>query len=201
MKSNLKMLALGDSYTIGELVKPEERWTHQLIEMLKLKHIYFSEPQTIATTGWTTDELHAAINRGRPPHDFDLVSLLIGVNNQYRGRTLENYKHEFETLLEEAITFASNRPSRVIVLSIPDWGVTPFCLEHGGNPEKVATEIDAFNLINLEGSNTHGVHYVDITPISRNPDPSLLVSDLLHPSGVQYKLWAEATLPLLINQF
>jgi lysophospholipase L1-like esterase len=186
-----RFLALGDSYTIGEGVLVSDRWPVQLVERLRRANRPFDEPQIIAVTGWTTSELLSAIARQRPIGPFDLVSLLIGVNNQYRGRGLGEYGQEFPQLLEESIALAGNRPQNVLVLSIPDWGVTPFAA--GRDRAQIATEIDAFNEINREASSRVGVHYVDVTPSSREAaaDRSMWTGDGLHPSAKLYTRWAE----------
>lgn len=186
----MRFLALGDSYTIGESVTEAERWPNQLAQLLKADQLAV-EVTIVAQTGWTTDELDTAIDRANPQGPYDLVSLLIGVNNQYRGRDANQYHTEFRQLLERAITFAGGEPGRVIVLSIPDWGVTPFA--GGRDPEQIAQEIDTFNAINKTEAEMAGVAYVDVTPISRQAtfDPELIAGDGLHPSGKMYGAWAE----------
>ena len=141
----LRYLALGDSYTIGEGVADSERWPVQLARALRADGLGVDDPQIIATTGWTTDELQAAIDRAAPTPGFDLVTLLIGVNNQYRGRPLDEYLRQFQGLLEHAIALAGGRARRVVVLSIPDWGVTPFAVASGRDVAQIAAQIDAFN--------------------------------------------------------
>lgn len=192
----MNYLALGDSYTIGEGVAADERWPHQLAALLRADGLALSDPQIIATTGWTTDELSAAIDRANPQGTYELVSLLIGVNNQYRGRDREEYRAQFAALLARAIAFAGGDPSRVVVLSIPDWGVTPFAALR--DRAAIASEIDAFNAINRDEADKAGVHYVDVTPISRQAaqEPSLLAADGLHPSGTMYAAWAALALPV-----
>ena len=184
-------LALGDSYTIGEAVPEKECWPMQLVEMLNDAGKPFSKPQIIATTGWTSDELIAAIKIEKPQGPFDLVSLLIGVNNQYRGYSKEVYAKEFEDLLNQAIDFAGGIAIHVVVVSIPDWGATPFAKDR--NIGEIAKEIDEYNTINREISLQKGVHYVDITPGSRLSlsDYSLVTTDELHPSGKEYLKWTE----------
>lgn len=190
----IRYLALGDSYTIGESVAEAERWPNQLAELLKTKDISI-EVTIIARTGWTTDELWEGIQSVAIDPPYDLVSLLIGVNNQYRGRDIEEYREGFVFLLNKAIEYAGGDPNRVIVLSIPDWGVTPFA----GNRDskKIAIEINQFNAINEGESRNAGVHYVDVTPISREAvtDSLLIASDGLHPSGKMYAEWARLALP------
>lgn len=194
----VRYLALGDSYTIGESVPEAERWPNQLSDFLAVEGIR-TEVTMIARTGWTTDELWEAIQAReiRPP--YDLVSLLIGVNNQYRGYDIDKYRDEFVFLLTKSIEYAGDDRNRVIVLSIPDWGVTPFA--RGRDTTQIANEIDAFNAVNREESYKAKVHYVDVTPISRQAvnDPSLIASDGLHPSGKMYAAWAQLALPTAVE--
>jgi lysophospholipase L1-like esterase len=193
-KQSLRYLALGDSYTIGESVAENERWPNQLAMMLAGKNIQ-TEVTIIARTGWTTDELWQGIQADSPQGIFDLVTLLIGVNNQYRGYDIVEYREQFRFLLGKSIEYAGGDANRVIVLSIPDWGVTPFA--SGRDREQIAKDIDAFNLVNQEEAEKAGVHFVNVTPISRDAvnDLSLIASDGLHPSGKMYSEWAELVLP------
>lgn len=187
-------LALGDSYTIGESVPLSENFPNQTARMMKTDTTEL-QVRIIAKTGWTTDELEAGIVTANTASSllgtYDFVSLLIGVNNQYRGRSVASYKSEFEQLLIKAIQFAGNRPERVVVLSIPDWGVTPFAT--GRDRAQIAAEIDAYNAANKQISLQYAVHYIDITPWTREAanDPTLLAADGLHPSGKEYTRWAE----------
>lgn len=185
--SAIRYLALGDSYTIGESVAESERWPNQLASVLRQSGKNVADPTIIARTGWTTDELSKAIDDAAPAASWDLVSLLIGVNNQYRGRDAEQYRKEFVVLLRRAIQLARGNAGRVVVVSIPDWGVTPFAKDR--DRAKIAREIDLYNAINREESQRLGVIYVDITPVSREPDPDLVAGDGLHPSGKQYAAW------------
>lgn len=193
-ESVLHYLALGDSYTIGEMVPAAENFPNQTIQFLAAKNLA-ADVRIIAKTGWTTDELSAGIEaagREQPFHEnYDRVSLLIGVNNQYRGRPVDDYRREFERLLKQAIDFAGNQPEHVVVVSIPDWGVTPFAA--GGNPAQIALEIDAYNMVNRELAESYRVHYLDITPWTREAAgmPDLVAGDELHPSGKEYRRWAE----------
>ncbi|MAT99866.1 MAG: lysophospholipase [Anaerolineaceae bacterium] len=193
----LRFLALGDSYTIGESVAESERWPVQLVAALRQEDINISDPQIIAKTGWTTAELTAGIKQAEPQGPYDLVSLLIGVNNQYRGLSQEAYRDEFVDLLNTAVSLANNNPNRVFVVSIPDWGVTPF----GQNRDfrEVSAAIDTFNAINREETEQHGIIYIDITEISRRvpDDSSLIAGDGLHPSGEMYRLWVEEMQPAI----
>lgn len=188
----LRFLALGDSYTIGEGVPSSDRWPMQLAALLRRDGCDIADPELVATTGWTTDELAVGIEAASPAGRFDLVSLLIGVNNQYRGRSLDQYRDDFRDLLGQAIAFAGGEPSRVVVLSIPDWGVTPFATDR--DRVRIADEIDAFNAVNGEEAVLAGAHYVDITGDSR-AHPDEVMADGLHPSGAAYERWAELTLP------
>ncbi len=188
-------LALGDSYTIGQSVSEAERFPNQTVQILRSQNIKINDPKIIATTGWTTKNLLDAINAVTLPTNYDVVSLLIGVNNQYQGRSLDEYKSEFTLLLNRAIDYAGNKPLHVFVLSIPDYSVTPFA--SGSNKTKIATEIDQLNAANKTIASQLGVNYLDITPISREPDPSLIANDGLHPSGKQYKRWADLLAPMI----
>lgn len=194
---SLNMLCLGDSYTIGEAVNEHERFPNQTADLLRDRHFNFNAPRIIATTGWTTDELQKAIDDSNIDETYDIVTLLIGVNNQYRGRDIENYKIEFDRLLQQAITFAGKRADRIFVLSIPDWGVTPFAQDR--DRSQIAIEIDAFNKANKEIAQQAGVYYLDITPVSRNAmvDNALVAGDGLHPSGKMYGLWAAMLAPMI----
>jgi lysophospholipase L1-like esterase len=188
--AEVRILALGDSYTIGEAVAVEARWPMRLAAMMRARGIAVAEPTIIATTGWTTDELSRGIDAANPRGPFDVVTLLIGVNNQYRGRTRDEYRDQFRALLARAVAFAGGRAGRVVVLSIPDWGVTPFAA--GRDRAMIAAEIDAFNEINRDEAKRAGAKYVDITPISRRAsvEPALIAADGLHPSGLMYEAWA-----------
>jgi lysophospholipase L1-like esterase len=184
-------LALGDSYTIGEQVPMKENFPHQTVALLAKENIKVSDPVIIATTGWTTDELAASIREHNLKETFSFVSLLIGVNNQYRGRDIENYKKEFNALLEQSIIFADGHSSRVFVLSIPDWGVTPFA--DGRDRVKIAKEIDEYNAANKKITEAYKCHYCEITDSTRKNGQSreYLAGDGLHPSAKEYWVWAE----------
>ncbi len=190
-------LALGDSYTIGQSVAVDERFPEQLVDSLHQRGINIARPEIIARTGWTTDELQRAINEKDPQGPYDLVTLLIGVNNQYRGYDINTYRAEFVSLLNQAIAFAGNEKDHVVVLSIPDWGVTPFA--SGRDRQKIAAEINAFNAVNLQESESAGVPYVNITTISRfaASDSELVAGDGLHPSGTMYAEWVKKLLPVV----
>lgn len=193
MANKLSYLALGDSYTIGEAVEQQESFPYQLAEILNNKGIKITQPKVIAKTGWTTDELRHAIQQEQITATYDLVTLLIGVNNQYRGYSQETYLKEFVELLETAIGFAKGKKENVLVVSIPDWGVTPFAKQSGRDLKKISNEIDAFNQINRQETEKKDVVYIDITPISRQAikRQSLIAADGLHPSGEMYAEWAK----------
>lgn len=193
---NKSYLALGDSYTIGEAVPALESFPFQLVEKLRQDGQQINDPQIIATTGWTTDELIKAVDQANIQGSYDLVTLLIGVNNQYRGYSQEVYRQEFKELLVTALRCAGGEKNRVFVLSIPDWGVTDFAKKSDRDLETISREIDEFNAINLEEAVTAGVEYVDITPGSREAatDATLIASDGLHPSGKMYGEWVELLL-------
>lgn len=184
-------LALGDSYTIGHNVLPAENFPAQTFQLMTHLGYNFRSPEIVATTGWTTDELQNNINSHTFNFPYDIVTLLIGVNNQYRGRSVENYKPEFESLLKQAIQFAGGKADHVVVLSIPDWGVTPFAA--GRDRDQIAREIDEYNAANKDISEMYNVHYINITPWTREAanDPSLIAADGLHPSAKEYKRWSE----------
>lgn len=184
-----RFLALGDSYTISESVAVADRWPNQLAGQLRKDGFEMADPEIIAKTGWTTDELSSAIDAAKPKGQYALVTLLIGVNNQYRGRDAEQYRREFVTLLHRAIAFAGGDPKRVVVVSIPDWGVTPFAANR--DRAKIGAEIDRFNAVNAEETKRAGARYADITPISRRAatDASLIAPDGLHPSAKMYASW------------
>ena len=193
-----RYLALGDSYTIGEGIAPEDRWPVRLADALRSEGIAIDAPRIVATTGWTTDELDAAIDAAalRPP--FDLVSLLIGVNDQYRGRDVATYAPAFEALLARAIGFAGGDATRVFVLAIPDWGVTPFGAHSGRDTAAIARELDAYNAAAAAVCAARGVAFVDIAPVSRarGGEPEMLADDGLHPSAALHAAWAQLALPV-----
>ena len=189
-KEPIRFLALGDSYTIGESVKEEDRWPEQMATAMRAKGYVVDKPKIIATTGWRTDQLKKAIEDANLKPDYTMVSLLIGVNNQYQGKSVESYKPEFEELIGIAIKLADGKKENVFVVSIPDYGYTPF-----GKPkqETISKALDEFNSANKKISHAAGVTYVNITDISQHgfEQPNLVADDNLHPSGVQYRLWVE----------
>jgi lysophospholipase L1-like esterase len=189
-EGGMRFLALGDSYTIGESVDSAGRWPVQLARALRARTLNVGDPEIVARTGWTTDELAAGIEAAAPGGPYDLVSLLIGVNNQYRGRDAEKYRLEFRSLLAQAVQFAGGKASRVIVLSIPDWGVTPFA--SGRDRAKIAAEIDRFNAIGRTETLAAGAHWVDVTPASREAHEGWYATkDGLHPTAAQYAKWVQ----------
>lgn len=187
----LPYLALGDSYTIGEGVDPTGRWPMQLAAALRDIGVALDDPTIIATTGWTTDELEAGIEADAPQGPFDLVSLLIGVNDQYRGRSVDEYRPRFTALLQRALAFAGDRAPRVLVLSIPDWGVTPYAVASGRDRVQIGHELDAYNAATAAICAEHDVAFVDITDLSRQwgGETVMLAEDGLHPSAAMYTLW------------
>jgi lysophospholipase L1-like esterase len=188
ISSPVRILALGDSYTIGEAVPAAERWPVLLASSLRAEGLDVDEPRIIATTGWRTDQLKQAVEEARLPMDhFNLVFLLIGVNNQYQGKSVQSYEPEFKDLLNRAIALAGGKP-RVIVLSIPDYGFTPFGKE---KRETISSEIDQYNAANRRIAASESVAYVDITGLTRQglQHPELVAADGLHPSGVMYGEW------------
>lgn len=191
-----RFLALGDSYTIGESVAADQRWPEQLVRALAAHHVGVAAPQLIARTGWTTTELSHAIDAAQPRGPYALVTLLIGVNDQFRGGSVADYRPRFAALLQRAIQFAGGDATHVIVVSIPDWGATPFAAAY--DRRKVAAAIDAFNAANREESSRAGTKYVDVTAISRRvaTGPELAAADGLHPSPRMYAAWVEAIEPV-----
>ncbi len=186
----IRFLALGDSYTVGEGVPAGQAWPERLAAALRGEGARV-ELEVVAKTGWTSGELAEAMGRQafRPP--YDLVSLGIGVNDQYRGLSLDEYRGQFARLLDRAITLAGGRPGRVLVLSIPDWGVSPFAADSGRDPARIAAEIDAFNAIARATAEERGATFVELTGLSRALGAAALTGDRLHPSGGQYAAWVE----------
>lgn len=189
----LSYLALGDSYTIGESVPQKENFPHQTAALLRKEGVQVFDPVIIAVTGWTTDELAAAIRERGVQETFDLVTLLIGVNNQYRGRDVENYKEEFTSLLDTAIRYANGHLRHVFVLSIPDWGVTPFGHKSGRDCHDIAAQINAYNAAAKSITEAHRATFIDITDSTRanGCKKDFLAEDELHPSGKEYAVWAK----------
>lgn len=191
-QDSISYLALGDSYTIGESVSQSESFPFLLAEELKKKGKKIGAPTVIARTGWTTDELTTAIeNANIHQQKYNLVTLLIGVNNQYRGRKIDEYKKEFITLVNKALVFANQDKNHVIIVSIPDWYYTPF--GQNSNRNTTSAEIDTFNKVNKDVADSLSIPYVNITDITREglKDTLLVANDGLHPSGKCYQKWAE----------
>jgi len=184
----VRYLALGDSYTIGESVPSDQNFPAQLVDSLKASGQKVSSYKIIAQTGWTTTSLKTAIDAAGLKDTFNLVSLLIGVNNQYQGKSIDVYKQEFIELAERAIQFAGGKKGNVFVVSIPDYGYTPF---GQNNQASISAQIDLFNAVNKHLSDSLGLTYCDITPISRRglSEPDLIAGDGLHPSAKMYKEW------------
>lgn len=195
----MNYLALGDSYTIGESVAINERYPVQLVEKLKSQGVTINSPEIIAKTGWTTSELIPAIDAANLSANYDLVTLLIGVNNQYRGLDINEYKNEFEALLKKSIELAGGDHTKVIVISIPDYGVTPFGVQKG--KDSIGEEIDRFNEVNRASAFDFNVHYTDITVLSRKAllHQEYTADDGLHPSAKMYELWVDKLAPLALN--
>lgn len=193
----IRYLALGDSYTIGEGVPEDGRWPALLTAALRGEGIDIADPRIVAATGWTTDELDAAIDAENPSSDYDLVSLLIGVNNQYRGRGVDEYREQYAALQERSIGFADGRAERVLALSIPDWGATRFGRDSGRDLVQVARELDAFNHAARVLCAARGVAFVDVTTVSRERgfEPGMLADDGLHPAAAMYAEWTRLALP------
>jgi lysophospholipase L1-like esterase len=188
------MLSLGDSYTAGEGVDVRDRWPVQLARALRADRVNLGDPHIVAETGWTAAELSRAIRERGVRGVFDVVTLLIGVNNQYRGMIVGAYRGQFRTLLGRAIAFAHGEPGRVVVVSIPDWGVTPFNSRR--DAARVAREIDAYNRANRDESTVAGAHWVDITDLTR-ATPAAVVADGLHPNAAMYASWVERIAPVV----
>lgn len=195
----ISYLALGDSYSIGEGVTNEASWPMQLARALREDDIRIANPRIIAMTGWSTDELSAAMDAIEPLGKWDLVSLLVGVNDQYRGHSVDGYVASFTRLLQRAITLANANPRQVFVLSIPDWGVTPFARAELRSPRRIACELDAYNAAAREICSANDVAFVYITPASRElgARPDMLVGDGLHPSAAMYAEWARTAFPVV----
>jgi len=197
-ESKIKILALGDSYTIGQSVAIEGSWPLQLVDALNSQQIKASV-EIIAATGWTTLNLERAVESARFNIPYDLVTLLIGVNDQFQGKGPGSYVNNFKRLLQSSIQYVGGNAKKVVVLSIPDYAVTPFARDY--NQLKISRELDEFNAINKNITQQLGAHYIDITPISREAanDRALIAGDGLHPSAKMYKRWVEKALPVVLN--
>jgi lysophospholipase L1-like esterase len=192
----LHYLALGDSYTVGEAVAAHQCWPAELVQRLRQTGVVIDDPRIVAVTGWSTDELAHGMDVASLTPAYDLVTLQIGVNNQYRGRTADDYRDQFISLLARAIVLAGDRAERVVVVSIPDWGVTRFAHEQSRDRTRIAAELDAYNVIARDETRHAGARFVDITDISR-AHPTLVADDGLHPSAAQYALWVDAIEPMV----
>jgi len=196
IEPEIHMLALGDSYTIGESVERTERWPHQFVDELKREGIVAHDPDYIATTGWTTRDLLTGIaGQLNTDKDYNLVSILIGVNNQYQGIQFSTYEPDLREIIEFAISLVDGDSSRVFILSIPDYAYTPF----GQGKELISQELDAYNAVNKRLAGEYQIPRVDVTPLSRKglEDPDLVAGDGLHPSASQYKGWVREIRPFL----
>ncbi len=189
-----RLLALGDSYTVGEGVPEAGRWPVQLARRLAAEGVMLAPPHIIAATGWTTDALSAAMDAAQLTPGVDLVTLLIGVNNQYRGRSAAEYIVQFGQLLARAVALAGGRPGRVVVVSIPDWGVTRFAREHGHDAAAIGATLDRFNALAQATTEAAGAAFIDITDLSRKHSDEL-ADDGLHPDARQYARWVERIAP------
>ena len=200
MSSPLSFLALGDSYTIGESVLLQKSFPYQTVQILRKEGYSFSAPEIIARTGWTTDELEEGIRQHRFADKYDFVSLLIGVNNQYRGRDVMVFKMEFEELLKKAIAFAGSKPTHVIVLSIPDYSRTSYA--EGKDTERISKEIEIFNNVVKAVSIQYKVQYIDIAQSTKGvkEEPEQLAPDGLHPSEKIYKIWSQKVAGIIQQQ-
>jgi len=199
-------LALGDSYTSGESVSIMENFPYQTVQLLRKSGYDFLAPEIVAKTGWTAMDLSDAIQNTKLLSVYDFITLLIGVNNQFRDLDINEYKKDFESILKSAISLAGDKTGHVVVLSIPDWGATPFAEYRQSNGmekdrRKISAEIDAYNMINQLLSRQYKVHYIDITPGTREAarDETLLTNDKLHPSGKEYARWATPVFALISN--
>jgi lysophospholipase L1-like esterase len=193
-----RFLALGDSYTIGEGVPLEAGWPARVARRLRDGGVDLADPRIIAVTGWTTDELAAGIEAAAPRPRWDLVTLAIGVNNHYRGRGLDQYRDQLRSLLARAVNLAGEHAGHVLMISIPDWGVTRFARSKHRDTARMAAEMDAFNAAACDLARAAGAGWVDVTTISRGlaDAPDMLAADGLHPSAAQYAIWADTIAPV-----
>jgi lysophospholipase L1-like esterase len=191
-------LALGDSYTIGSSVGEKDRYAVQTVGLLRKAGYRFSDPEIIADNGWTTENLWAAIKNKTTASPYDVVTLLVGVNNEYQGGSADDYRDGLTRLMKKCLELAGNKAGHVIVISIPDYSVTPFA--SGLNSKTIAAQIDAFNLINYKASADFQTRYLNVTETSRHAlsNASLIASDGLHFSGTEYAIWASLLEPLML---
>ncbi len=189
-----RFLALGDSYTVGEGVAPEERWPAQLAARLRADEVAVADPEVVAVTGWTAEELDAGIDDAAPEGPFDVVTLLIGVNDQYRGLPVDGYRTRYRALLARAVGLAGGDPARVVAVSVPDWGATPFAHDDRRTADEITAEVDAVNAAARGEAEAAGVAWVDVTMLSRGQG-ALVVADGLHPTGEAYAAWTDRIEP------
>ena len=196
--NNLSFLALGDSYTIGESVSQDQRWPNQMTDIALAQNVLFDQPNIIAKTGWRTEQLIDTLNKINFIKKFDYVSLMIGVNNQYSLKPIDTFRLDLIKLLDMSIGYSIKRDN-VVLISIPDWGVTPF--GEGYDRNIIKEDIDQFNSVIKDIANTNNILYVDVTEISRRAliEKDLIANDSLHPSGKMYKEWAEKIYDLWIK--
>lgn len=199
-RHTISLLCLGDSYTIGEAVPLYDSFPYQLVQLLRKQHMHVHAPEIVAQTGWTSFELADYLIKHAFNDHYDFVTLLIGVNNQYRGLSVEDFAEEFEFLLKKAIHFADNKAQHVCVLSIPDWGVTPFA--KGKDADAIEAAINQFNEVKNTIAAKYGVYFIDITPLTRKAkqQKDLIASDGLHPSAMAYSEWAKLVAAWVSNQ-
>ena len=201
----LRFLALGDSYTIGEGVPLSEGWPAQLSALLNESGLLMDEPVIVAKTGWTTEELLSSMHAADLAPPYDLVTLLVGVNNQYRKQDIQRYEKEFDTLLTNTINLAGGDSQKTIVLSIPDWSVTPYASDQSDHASliDVARTLDKYNEINCRLAYRRGCTYVDVTGLTREHknDPHAWAEDGLHPATLMYTQWARKLQPIVLRLF
>ncbi|MBD0851193.1 SGNH/GDSL hydrolase family protein [Maribacter arenosus] len=200
-QDSLSFLALGDSYTAGTSELTINSWPLQFAQLMDKKGVPLKPPTILAGAGWTTDDLLSEINTSNLETEYDLVSLLIGVNNQYRGLDIDQFKDQFKELLDKSVKLAGNNTSRVFVLSIPDWGVTPFA--RFKDKDKIRRELTTYNAIIEVETEKRGILFIEITKLSQQAlwNKSLIASDSLHPSAKMYKDWAKKIQKKVLKQF
>ncbi len=176
-----------------------ERWPHHVVTRLRAQGVRIADPEYIARTAWTTDELSDGVKSARPRGPYKLVTLQIGVNDQYRARSLSEFAVEFEPVLRRAVALSGGKPTRVVVVSIPDWGATPFA--KGSDGAAITRSIEEYNEHARTLVEARQARWVDVTTTSRRmqADPALVVSDGLHPSGEMYRQWAELIVPAALS--
>ena len=194
------ILCLGDSYTIGEMVQLQKNYPYFTVQLLRDKGLNFSAPEILAKTGWTSDELQLSMKLYRFLPKYDIVTLLVGVNDQYRGKDIIEYKTQFEELLKHTITLANNKSDHVLVISIPDYGLTPFSANLDRN--KISKEIEVFNSVNKALTIQYKTVYIDLTEESNKAqyDAELIAEDQLHYTTKMYKKWAEKLADVIAAQ-